>query len=219
LAVYDVSDPTLPFAISEIDGGGRALHMKESSAYSGGTRGLFVHDLEDPLLPVLRGGFPGERGQWNGLAIADGLLFGGTSRGALQIVDLGPEYTRAKSVEIAIRAEGESTLVNLASRGAIGVTILGAADFDVAQIDRSTLRFGPAFAEPAHKAGGHLLDANGDANPDLLSHYWIADTGFSAADESACVSGQTFGGRSIRGCGRVNVMLPRGQTGASRPAD
>jgi hypothetical protein len=219
LSVYDVSDPTLPVAVSRVNGGGRAIHVKEGFAYSAGQRGLFVHDLEDPLLPVLRGGFPGERGQWNGLAIADGLIYGGTSRGALQIVDLGPEYTGAQSVEIAIRAEGQPALVNLASRGAIGVTVLGAADFDIAQIDRSTLRFGPASAAPAHKAGGHIENINGDTSPDLLSHYWIADSGISEVDADVCVSGQTFDGTPFQGCGTVNVMLPRGQTNASRAAD
>jgi len=218
-SVYDVSDPTLPVAVSWADGGGRAIRVQDGFAYSAGRRGLSVHDLEDPLLPVLLGGYPGERGSWSSLAIADGLIFGGTNRSVLQVVDLGPEYTGAQSVEIAIRAEGESALINLASRGAIGVTILGAADFDVAQIDRATLRFGPASATPAHKAGGHLEDANGDASPDLLSHYWIADTGISEADESVCVSGQTFDGTPIRGCGSVDVILPRGQAGASDPAD
>jgi hypothetical protein len=219
LSVYDVSDPTQPVAVSHVDGGGREIRVEDGFAYSAGKRGLFVHDLEDPLLPVLRGGYPGERGSWYGLDIADGLIFGGTSRGALQVVDLGPEYTGAHSVEIAIRAQGEPALVNLASRGAIGVTILGAADFDVAQIDRATLRFGPASAAPAHKAGGHLLDANGDANSDLLSHYWTADTGLSEANENVCVSGQTFDGTPIRGCGRVDVMLPRGHANASSAAN
>jgi hypothetical protein len=219
LSVYDVSDPTQPVAVSHVDGGGREIRVEDGFAYSAGRRGLFVHDLEDPLLPVLRGGYPGERGSWSGLDIADGLIFGGTNRGALQVVDLGPEYTGAQSVEIAIRAQGEPALINLASRGAIGVTILGAADFDVAQIDRATLRFGPAFAAPAHKAGGHVEDTNGDTSPDLLSHYRIADTGISEVDADVCVSGQTFDGTPFRGCGTVDVMLPRGQTDASSAAD
>jgi hypothetical protein len=219
LEVFDVSNPTLPVVVSKVEGGGRAIHVKEGFAYSAGQRGLFVHDLEDPLLPVLRGGYPGERGSWHGLDIADGLIFGGTNRGALQVVDLGPEYTGAQSVQIAIRAEGQPALVNLASRGTIGVTVLGAADFDIAQIDRSTLRFGPASAAPAHKAGGHIENINGDTSPDLLSHYWIADSGISEVDADVCVSGQTFDGTPFQGCGAVNVMLPRGQTNASSAAD
>ncbi len=212
LSTYDVSDPTQPVAVSHADGGGRAIRVEDGFAYSAGKRGLLVHDLEDPLLPVLRGGFPGERGQWNGLAIADGLIYGGTSRGALQIVALGPEYTGAQAVEIAIRAEGEPAPINLASRGVVDVTILGAADFDVAQIDRATLRFGPASAAPAHKAGGHLLDANGDASPNLLSHYRIENTGIEPGDTEACISGEMLDGTPFEGCDAIRTVS-RGRPG------
>jgi hypothetical protein len=99
------------------------------------------------------------------------------------------------------------------------VTVLGAADFDVAEIDRSTLRFGPAAAAPAHKLGGHLVDVNGDGRPDLLSHYWIGDTGISQATENACVQGETLAGNSFKGCGLLDVMLPQGQLDASNLAN
>ena len=164
------------------------------------------------------GGYPRDRGHWRGLAIADGLIYG-AGNGGLQIIDLGPEYARTLPVEIAIRADGESAAVNVASRGVIPVTVLGAADFDIAEIDRSTLRFGPSSATPAHKAGGHLEDVNGDGNPDLLSHYRIADIGFLEADKSACVSGETSDGTLILGCGAIGAMLPRGHLKASGVAN
>jgi len=214
LFVYDISDPTQAVRIYETLGGGWAIVVEDGLAYSASYGGLSVHDLAGPLPAVLLGGYPSV---WNGLAIADGLVFGGTYDGGLQVVDLGPEY--ARSVEIAIRAEGEPTVVNLASRGVIGVAILGTADFDVALIDRSTLRFGPSSAAPAHKAGGHAEDVNGDAKPDLISHYRIAETGFSEPDEDACVSGQTSNGTPIRGCGTLGVMLPREEGNAPSVAD
>jgi hypothetical protein len=225
LLVYDVSDPTLPVMIHRATGGGRAIVVEGGFAYSAGEPGLSVHDLTGPEPALLMGGYPSLRGHWNGLAIANGLVFGGTAfntSGGLEVIDLGPEYTRytpARSVEIAIRAAGEPAVINLASRGVIGVAILAAADFDVARIDRSTLRFGPASAAPAHKAGGHLEDVNGDTKLDLISHYRIADTGFSEADEEACVSGQTSDGTPIKGCDTLGVMLPRGKATASSVAD
>jgi hypothetical protein len=100
----------------------------------------------------------------------------------------------------------------------IPVALLGAADFDVAQIDRSTLRFGSAFAPPAHKAGGHLADVNGDGYPDLVSHYWIADSGISEATEQACVTGRTFAGAPFKGCGTLVATLPRRRADASGAA-
>jgi hypothetical protein len=153
------------------------------------------------------------------LAIVDGLAFGVTSGGYLQVVDLGPEYKHSRSVEIAIRAEREPAVVNLASRGTISVAILGAADFDVARIDRSTLRFGPSSATPTHKAGGHLEDVNVDARPDLVSHYRIADTGISEADKNACVFGQTSDGTPIWGCSTLGGKLPRGRANVSSVAN
>jgi hypothetical protein len=54
---------------------------------------------------------------------------------------------------------------------------------------------------------------------DLISHYRIADTEFSKADEDACVSGQTSDGTPIRGCGTLDVMLPPGQDNAPSVAD
>ena len=221
LAVYDISNPTQPVYIDRAFGvSDRMIVIEDGFAYSAGSYGgLSVHDLTDPQPAVFLGGYPPNRGGWNGLAIADGLVFGVTSDGYLQVINLGPEYKHARSVEIAIRAEHETAVVNLASRGVVGVAILGAADFDVAQIDRATLRFGPSSATPAHKAGGHLEDVNGDSNPDLLSHYRIADIGFSEADKSACVSGETSDGTPILGCGTIGAMLPRGQAKASGAAD
>jgi hypothetical protein len=218
LTTYDISDPTLPVPVSVADGGGRSILVADGSAYSAGRQGLSVHDLADPHQPTLMGGYPSDRWRWRGLAIADGLIYGAGS-GGLQIVDLGPEYAHTLPVEIAIRADGESAAVNLASRGVLPVTVLGAADFDVAEIDRSTLRFGPAAAAPAHKLGGHVDDVNGDGHPDLLSHYWIGDTGISQATENACVQGETLAGNSFKGCGLLDVMLPKGQLDASNLAN
>ena len=208
LHVFNVSNPALPVEVSSSSAGGRAILVEDGFAYSAGKWGLAVQNVADPLQPVLMGGFPAERGSWRGLALADGLVFGAAGRGGLQIIDLGPEYARVLPVEIAIRADGESGAVNLASRGVIPVTVLGTADFDVSEIDRSTLRFGPGSATPAHKMGGHFDDVNEDGRPDLVSHYWIRDSGISEADEKACVAGQTFAGTLFEGCGTLDAMLP-----------
>jgi len=219
LSVFDVSDPALPILLDTVySAGDAAIVVQDGFAYSAGSRGLVVHDLSDPRAPVWLGGYPSDRGPWRGLAIADGLVFGAAGRD-LQIIDLGPEYAHTLPVEIAIRADGASAGVNLASRGVIPVTVLGAADFDVANIERSTLRFGPGSATPAHPSGGHLADVNGDGHPDLVSHYWIGDSGISADDESACISGQTSAGKSFKGCGPLQATLPRGQSEITNVAD
>jgi hypothetical protein len=208
LEMFDVSDPAQPIYVHSVESTCNAgMLVRDDFAYCGGNLGLVVYDLADPRKPVLLGGFPNDRGNWNGLTIADDLVYGATSSG-LQIIELGPEYTHTVPVEIAIRADGTEAPINLAARGLIPVTVFGAADFDVAEIDRSTLRFGPGSATPAHRAGGHLADLNGDGHPDLLSHYWVEASGLSSADQEACVTGQTATGKSFRGCSSVSTKLP-----------
>ncbi|MCH7869962.1 MAG: hypothetical protein IH881_19885 [Myxococcales bacterium] len=214
ISVFDVSNPAEPVEISSADDGGSAILVQNGFAYSAGRWGLAVHDVEEPLHPVLMGGFPAERGDWRGLELANGLIYGATGSGGLQIVDLGPEYTRLLPVEIAIRGDGESGAVNLASRGVIPVAVLGAPDFDVTEIDRSTLRFAPASATPAHKIGGHLDDVNGDGHLDLVSHFRIQESGISETDEKACVTGQTFSETPFEGCSAIDPTLPRGRINA-----
>ncbi len=215
-SVFDISDPTLPIEVDSVEGGGGALRVEDGLAYSASNlgAGLAVHDLTDPRRPVLIGGYPADRGPWRGLAIANGLIYGATRQG-LQIVDLGPEYRHPQAVEISIRSDAGTAAINLASRGVIPVTLLGAADFDVTQIDRSSLRFGPGSARPAHKSGGHLDDSNGDGFPDLVSHYWIADCGITETTEQACVTGRTSTGAPFKGCGTLAATLPRDHTKAS----
>jgi len=210
LSVFDISDPTLPTEVGSVEGGGRALRVEDGLMYGAGNYGLAVNDLTDPLRLALSGGYPSDRRSWRGLAIANGLVYGATTRG-LQIVDLGPEYLHPQPVEISIRSDAGTAAINLASRGLIPVTLLGAADFDVTQIDRSSLRFGPDSARPAHKSGGHLADANGDGYADLVSHYWIADSGISETTVRICVTGWISTGAPFKGCGTLAATMPRGR--------
>jgi len=218
ISVFDVSDPDSPTEVDSVEGGGLALRVEDGLAFGAANYGLVVNDLADPLRPVLIGGYPSDRGSWRSLAIANGLIYGATTRG-LQIVDLGLEYQHPQPVEISIRNDAGTAAMNLASRGLIPVTLLGAADFDVTQIDRSSLRFGPDSARPAHKSGGHLADANGDGYADLLSHYWIADSGISETTVRTCVTGWTLVGVPFKGCGTFAATMPRGGTQASALAN
>ena len=86
------------------------------------------------------------------------------------------------------------------------MAVLGSASFDVNDIDRSTLAFGPNDATPAHNALGHLDDVNDDGIPDLVSHYKTQDTGLAVGDTEACVTGMTTGGQPFEGCDSVNIV-------------
>ena len=96
------------------------------------------------------------------------------------------------------------------SKRVIPVAILGSDIFDVADVDASTLAFGPDGAAPMHYPAGHLSDVNYDGFTDLLSHYITRETGIAAGDMEACVTGETFDGTLLQGCDDITTTAPCG---------
>jgi hypothetical protein len=132
----------------------------------------------------------------------------GAGEGRVGDLDFSPVIVEL--VDIDIKPGNDLNSINPMSRGVIPVAILGSDTFDVADIDVTTLAFGPSAAPPAHNAGGHWEDVNDDGLTDLVSHYRTQETGIASGDTEACLTGGTRNGTPFEGCNTVKVPAPMG---------
>jgi len=102
-------------------------------------------------------------------------------------------------VEIDIDPWSNANQINPVATGNIVVAVQGAstlngdtADFDVTQIDPSSVSFGRGNARQIVSAP--VADINGDSAPDMAFAFAIPDTGIACGDVSATLSGSTFSG-------------------------
>jgi hypothetical protein len=120
------------------------------------------------------------------------------------------------SVAIDIRPNSDVNRINQSGRGLISVALLGSDELDVADVDPTTLRFGPGQASPVHELtdsatlAEHIEDVNSDGFADLVSHYEIQQTGLSLDDTESCLRGRLLNERPFEGCDSVLVFSRRG---------
>jgi hypothetical protein len=119
------------------------------------------------------------------------------------------------SAGVDVRPDDYPNPVNPYSNGVLPVALLGAADFDVADVDVTTLAFGPWGAAPRHDLTdpgtytGHLQDVNMDGLMDLVGHYTIRETGIQCGNTEVTLSGQLLDGRSFEGTDDVYTVRCR----------
>jgi hypothetical protein len=179
----------------------------------------FDPDLRAAVLP--RSGSPPTLfiGDYNGVAVDNRIAYatwtgnGGTSESRSRIL-----FDRAAICDdlafIDIKPGSDRNSINPASGGVVPVALLGWDGFDVAEVDASTLAFGPSGASFTHRNGPHFEDVNIDGLPDLVAHFRIEETGIAFGNMEACLRGQTLDGKPFGGCDAITTVP--GARGSSR---
>lgn len=91
-----------------------------------------------------------------------------------------------------------------ASTGAVPVAIISTKEFDTANVDPTTVRFGAVGTE-APALTWALRDMNSDGRKDLLLRFSIQQTGMTCGVSFASITGRTYGGHKFRGTDAIKV--------------
>ena len=112
------------------------------------------------------------------------------------------EATLPLAVDIAV----EGRICNRGN-GAIPVVLYGSDEFDVSQVDHTTVTLGDAYEMHVDNKTGepkrHEEDVNGDGYMDLLFHFRFDETGLSCDPDVVSFYGQTYTDQSFTSRGTV----------------
>ena len=117
----------------------------------------------------------------------------------------------ATQVEIDVLPRRDRNKLRLGTRQRIWVALLGSEDLDVNDVDPSTLRLGPAEAEPLTRRFGSPLsflmkiNRDGERHRDLLTIFDLRKLGVAYGDTELCLSAQTYSGVTLEGCDRIDA--------------
>lgn len=109
------------------------------------------------------------------------------------------------TVTIDVKPESYPNTINPKSKGVIPVAILTTATFDATTVDPLSVKFGPSGAVESHHKG-HIEDADGDGDMDMVLHFKTQETGIQCGETQASLTGETFGGQAITGTDVIQTV-------------
>ena len=116
----------------------------------------------------------------------------------------------AVEVDIDVKPGSAENPINPGA-GVVPVAILSTSEFDATTVEASSVCFGDANAVSERDCTethgrGHVEDADGDGDADLLLHFDAAETGIEVGDTAACLTGRTSAGVAIQGCDAIRTL-------------
>lgn len=115
----------------------------------------------------------------------------------------------ALMVDIDIKPGSDPNCFNNDGHGVIPVAILGAADFDVTQVDPSTVQLEGLSVASKGKSGklmAHVEDVNGDGFDDLVLQIEDVAGTFTSGSGTATLTGNLFDGTPFEGSDDICVV-------------
>ncbi len=112
--------------------------------------------------------------------------------------------------EIDIKPGSDINPVNLKSRGVLPVVIIGSDDFDVNQIEFSTVTLGGASPKTKGNSGkvGRHRDINGDSIIDLILHFDMEDMNIDPGANALTLTGMLLDGTEFEGTDSIRIVPP-----------
>lgn len=102
-------------------------------------------------------------------------------------------------VHIQVRRVTQEPL-DPAADGVLGAVLFGTENFEVQEVDETTLALGPDGAGIAHTTSLQLRDVDEDGWLDLVALYPFSESGVAPSDDQVCLTGESFRGRPFKGC-------------------
>jgi hypothetical protein len=101
-------------------------------------------------------------------------------------------------VGIDIKPGSNLNAINPTNKGVIPLAILTNNTFNATTVDPLSVEFGPNGAKEIHNKG-HIEDADGDGDLDMVLHFDTQKTGIQCGDTKASLTGKTTSGQNITG--------------------